>query len=73
MIPLTHQEHPAISIMPFCDLLSGSRSGYYERSDQADPNPQDIALRDEKEKSIMMERVYQAGIGEPLRRRVCAC
>jgi transposase InsO family protein len=51
MIQIAHQEHPDFSIARLCELLDVSRSGYYERDDQADP--QDIALRDEIEQIIL--------------------
>lgn len=41
MITLAHQEHPEISLARLCELLEVSRSWYYERDDQADP--EDIA------------------------------
>lgn len=53
MITLTHQEHPELSIMQLCELLDVSRSWYYERDDQAEPDPQDIALRNEIERIIL--------------------
>ena len=53
MITLAHQEHPDLSIFSLCELLDVSRSWYYERDNQADPNPQDIALRDEIERIIL--------------------
>ncbi|MBE3560605.1 MAG: IS3 family transposase [Ktedonobacteraceae bacterium] len=51
MITLAHQEHPELSIVQLCDLLDVSRSWYYERDEQADP--EDIALRDEIERIIL--------------------
>jgi len=51
MITLVHQEHPDLSIFSLCELLDVSRSWYYERDDQADP--EDIALRDEIERIIL--------------------
>lgn len=51
MITLAHQEHPDLSIFSLCELLDVSRSWYYERDDQADP--EDIALRDEIEQIIL--------------------
>ncbi len=51
MITLAHQEHPEVSIVQLCDLLEVSRSWYYERGDQADP--EDIALRDEIERILL--------------------
>lgn len=53
MITLARVEHPDLSIMHLCDLLAVSRSWYYEHHDQADPDPQDIALRDEIERIIL--------------------
>ncbi|MGH2481748.1 MAG: IS3 family transposase, partial [Ktedonobacteraceae bacterium] len=53
MISLAHQEHPEIALVQLCDLLDVSRSWYYEGRDQADPDPQDIALRDEIERIIL--------------------
>jgi transposase InsO family protein len=53
MITLAHQEHPDLSIFSLCELLDVSRSWYYERDDQADPDPEDIALRDEIERIIL--------------------
>lgn len=53
MITLAHQEHPEISIEHLCELLEVNRSWYYEHSSQADPDPQDIALRDEIERIIL--------------------
>lgn len=53
MITLVHQEHPEFSIHSLCELLGVSRSWYYERDDQADPDPKDIALRDEIERIIL--------------------
>jgi putative transposase len=53
MISLAHQEHPEISLVQLCDLLDVSRSWYYESLEQADPDPQDIALRDEIERIIL--------------------
>ena len=53
MITLAHQEHPEFSIVRLCELLGVSRSWYYERDDQADPDPEDIALRDEIERIIL--------------------
>lgn len=53
MITLAHQEHPEISLIHLCDLLDVSRSWYYESHDRTDPNPQDIALRDEIERIIL--------------------
>lgn len=53
MIVLAHQEHPEISLVQLCDLLDVSRSWYYESRYQADPDPQDIALRDEIERIIL--------------------
>lgn len=37
MITLAHQEHPDLSISSLCEWLDVSRSWYYERDDQADP------------------------------------
>jgi transposase InsO family protein len=54
MMTLAHQEHPEFSIVRLCELLDVSRSWYYERDDQADPDPEDIALRDEIE-CILLE------------------
>ncbi len=51
MITLAHQEHPEFSLVRLCELLDVSRSWYYERDDQADP--EDIALRDEIERIIL--------------------
>lgn len=51
MITLAHQENPDLSIFSLCELLDVSRSWYYERDDQADP--EDIALRDEIEQIIL--------------------
>jgi putative transposase len=51
MILLAHQEHPDLSIFSLCELLDVSRSWYYERDGQADP--EDIALRDEIERIIL--------------------
>lgn len=51
MITQAHQQHPDVSIVQLCDLLEVSRSWYYERDDQADP--QEIALRDEIERIIL--------------------
>ena len=51
MITLAHQEHPELSLARLCELLEVSRSWYYERDDQADP--EDIALRDEIERIIL--------------------
>src|SRR5579884_573585 len=51
MITQAHQEHPEVSIARLCDLLDVSRSWYYERDEQADP--EDIALRDEIERIIL--------------------
>jgi putative transposase len=51
MITLVHQEHPELSIQRLCELLDISRSWYYERDDQVDP--EDIALRDEIERIIL--------------------
>jgi len=51
MITLAHQEYPDFSIFSLCELLDVSRSWYYERDDQADP--EDIALRDEIERIIL--------------------
>lgn len=53
MIILAHQEHPEVPIVRLCDLLDVSRSWYYERDNQADPDPVDIALRDEIEQIIL--------------------
>lgn len=53
MIRQAHQEHPDLSIEHLCELLGVSRSWYYERDDQTDPGPQDIALRDEIEHIIL--------------------
>jgi putative transposase len=53
MITLAHQEHPDLSILSLCELLDVSRSWYYERDDQADPDPEEIALRDEIERIIL--------------------
>lgn len=53
MITLAHQEYPEISLIHLCDLLDVSRSWYYESRDWTDPNPQDIALRDEIERIIL--------------------
>ena len=53
MILLAHQEHPEISLVQLCDLLDVSRSWYYESRNQAAPDPQDIALRDEIERIIL--------------------
>lgn len=53
MITLAHQEHPEISPVQLCDLLGVSRSWYDESRNQADPDPQDIALRDEIERIIL--------------------
>lgn len=53
MITLAHVEHPELSIVQLCDLLAVSRSWYYEYDDQANPDPQDIALRDEIERIIL--------------------
>ena len=53
MIALAHQEHPETSIEHLCELLEVSRSWYYERADQANPDPEDIALRDEIERIIL--------------------
>jgi transposase InsO family protein len=53
MITLAHQEHPELSILSLCELLGVSRSWYYERDDQADPDPEDVALRDEIERIIL--------------------
>lgn len=53
MIMLAHQEHPEISLVQLCDLLDVSRSWYYESRNQAAPDPQDIALRDEIERIIL--------------------
>jgi putative transposase len=51
MITLAHQEHPEFSMGRLCELVDVSRSWYYERDDQADP--EDIALRDEIERIIL--------------------
>jgi transposase InsO family protein len=51
MITLAHQEHPDLSIISLCELLDVSRSWYYERDDQVDP--EDITLRDEIERIIL--------------------
>lgn len=53
MITLAHQEHPDLSIVQLCELLDVSRSWYYERDDQADSDPEDVALRDEIERIIL--------------------
>lgn len=53
MITLAHQEYPKISTQRLCELLGVSRSWYYERDGQADPDPEDIALRDEIERIIL--------------------
>lgn len=53
MITLAHQEHPELSIVRLCELLDVSKSWYYERDDQADPDPEDIVLRDEIERIIL--------------------
>jgi putative transposase len=53
MIKLAHQEHPELSLLHLCELLDVSRSWYYERDDQAGPDPEDIALRDEIERIIL--------------------
>lgn len=53
MIQEAHQEHPDLSITQLCELLEVSRSWYYERDDQADPNEDEIALRDEIEQIIL--------------------
>ena len=53
MITLARVEHPELSIVQLCDLLAVSRSWYYEHDDQANPDPQDIALRDEIERIIL--------------------
>lgn len=51
MIQVAHQEHPEFSLARLCELLDVSRSWYYEREDQADP--QASALRDEIERIIL--------------------
>ena len=51
MITLAHQEHSEVPIVRLCELLDVSRSWYYERDDQAEP--EDIALRDEIERIIL--------------------
>lgn len=51
MIDLAHQEHPEVSMVRLCELLGVSRSWYYERDDQDDP--EDIALRDEIDRIIL--------------------
>jgi transposase InsO family protein len=53
MSNLAHQEHPELSILSLCELLGVSRSWYDERDDQANPDPEDIALRDEIERIIL--------------------
>lgn len=53
MITLAHQDHPEISIERLCELLEVSRSWYYEHNCQIDPDPQDIALRDQIEQIIL--------------------
>jgi putative transposase len=53
MITLAHQDHPEISIERLCELLEVSRSWYYEHNSQVDPDPQDIALRDQIEQIIL--------------------
>ncbi|HEY1353545.1 MAG TPA: IS3 family transposase [Ktedonobacteraceae bacterium] len=53
MVTLAHQEHPEISIEHLCELREVSRSWYDEHSGQVDPDPQDIALRDEIERIIL--------------------
>jgi hypothetical protein len=53
MIPLAPQEHPDLSIVQVCDLLEVSRSWSDEHCDQADPDSQDSALRDEMEWMIL--------------------
>jgi len=58
MITLAHQEHPDLSIGSLCELLDLSRSWYYERGGQADPDPEDIALRDEIERIILGSSGY---------------
>src|SRR5260370_37565762 len=65
MITLAHQEQPEVSIVRLCDLLEVSRSWYYERDDQADP--EDIALRDEIERIILefSGYGYRRGTREP--------
>lgn len=53
MITQAHHDYPQLSILQLCDLLDVSRSWYYERDDQAEDDPQDIALRDEIERIIL--------------------
>jgi hypothetical protein len=65
MITLAHQEHPEISIEHLCELLEVSRSWYYEHSGQIDPDPQDIALRDEIERIILEEARIRVSACDP--------
>ncbi len=53
MITLAHQDHPEVSLLKLCELHGVSRSWYYEQSNHAEQNTEDIALRDQIEDIIL--------------------
>ena len=53
MIEQAHQQYPELSVERLCELFSGSRSWYDERSGQPESDAEDIALRDQIEWIIL--------------------
>ena len=53
MIEQAHQQYPELSIEGLCELLSVSRSWYYERSGKPESDAEEIALRDQIERIIL--------------------
>ncbi len=53
MIEQAHQQYPELSIEGLCELLSVSRSWYYERSGTPESDAEETALRDQIEQIIL--------------------
>ncbi len=53
MIEQAHQQYPELSIEGLCELLSVSRSWYYERSGKPESDAEETALRDQIEQIIL--------------------